>query len=110
MYYSDIEEHVELLERELEEVLREVSELRHVSDELERQRNDLENQIHEEGGFIDRVVELEAENEMLKDTLRNVRADLLVLQALLNPLKPCTCGYGGFHEEGNPDCARNSDD
>jgi predicted RNase H-like nuclease (RuvC/YqgF family) len=65
MYYSDIEEHVESLERELDEVLREVSELRHVSDELERQRNDLENQIHEDGGFIDRIVELEAMNAQL---------------------------------------------
>lgn len=102
MSYSDIEEHAESLERELDETLRELTEVR---GQLER----TEQQIHEDGGFIDRIVELEAENEMLRATLRNVRSDLLVMHALLNPPQPCTCGYGGFHEEGNPDCDRNED-
>lgn len=90
------------LARELDETLRELTEAHRVS-------KDLENQIHEDGGFIDRIVELEEENAMLLDTLRSVRADLLVVQTLLNPPKPCTCGFGGFHEEGNPDCNRNED-
>jgi hypothetical protein len=36
-----------------------------VADELERVNDDLESQIHEDGGFIERIVELEEENARL---------------------------------------------
>lgn len=44
-------------------------------EELERVNDDLENQIHEDGGFIQRIVDLEEENSQL-------RADSAVFRGL----------------------------
>lgn len=48
------------LARELDETLRELTEAHRVA-------TDLENQIHEEGGFIERIVDLEEKNGALSE-------------------------------------------
>lgn len=102
MYYSDIEQHVESLERELDETLRELTETHRVS-------RDLENQIHEDGGFIDQIVELEEENARLREENATYAGLLGSAIELVMSEKPCNCGFGGFHDDGNPRCDRNGD-
>lgn len=55
-----------------------------------------------------RIVELESEIAHLHEENREY-ADL-VAGLIGMTEKRCTCGYGGFHEEGNPDCDRNEDE
>lgn len=63
----------------------------------------VEEQIHEDGGFIDQIVGLEEENARLRE----------LLEFVITPgqggviAKPCNCGFGGFHDDGNPRCDRN---
>lgn len=51
------------------ELSTEVERLRRENAELQRVNTDLEEQIHEEDGFIDRIVRLEDENAELRDLL-----------------------------------------
>lgn len=41
--------------------------------ELQRVNDDLENQIHEDGGLIDRIVELEAEMASAQEALHQIK-------------------------------------
>lgn len=55
--------------------------LAEMADELQRVNDDLENQIHEDGGFIDRLVVQEEEIGNLKDVLRQARNLIVYLSA-----------------------------
>lgn len=59
---SDSELLIWELTAEVERLKRENAKLQHIC-------TDLEEQIHEEGGFIDRIVQLEEENSELLDLL-----------------------------------------